>query len=780
MDAQQLQHEFEALLEPGEQLIWYGVGDSKRSIGVAMRPLAGAAISILIFIALVTFMFWQSHQQFLANVPPRSRAFFEQHDPLWYLPILFFGGFFGLIGLMVYFLTRKALGVPRYAVTDRRLLTLNGGVLGVVGPVSFTPEQLVFVKVHSYPDGTGDILFSLGKSGGASINLNGLPVNLPAKAPEIGFIGVQDPYRVEQLVRELMERPDALPLTGRLSPEALKVILPADLSRKIDEGDLSSTTKGSWFWGLPFALIGSLFVWIGAQVFLGFTPVTNGGSHTPADPHVGGLIFGLAGLLFASIGFYGLLYRSDLILDTPRRSYRFRKGLLPFAVWRSGGFDEFDRLQVLSEKRSTKSGHKDTVWCIDLIWKMPGHPRFRMAGSNWGGVPALPDLPTARAACERLASRLDVSMEAPQHEPVVASVVSSSPQAQLHAQNQPYVKRFLSANRWLAIPALLLLNSWLGVIVWEDHWIDTAGVVYQRDSTLLRVDQVAFTPDGRRHTARTDYMPWGSSSTSLDLPSSSAAHDYHFGLRLGRPDPEAAISSLPPGSPASLGMKIILLRRQANADGIAKRWHQAAQDYAQIVEIEEHAPNGDAPGGPDSALIDDTNKLILVRLAADDRSGYRQACASLLQRYGARSNPFLANTVAWEFALAPDATQDYTPVLRLIAEAVRTKRDYVFLNTQGLLLCRAGRDEAAIRTIQAGLALVRKGGREDWLALGIAHRHLGHQAEARRYLDRACQEFDSELAHPGSPKPAMSDAWIGHLQDQVLSDEAHALRNALR
>jgi tetratricopeptide (TPR) repeat protein len=102
------------------------------------------------------------------------------------------------------------------------------------------------------------------------------------------------------------------------------------------------------------------------------------------------------------------------------------------------------------------------------------------------------------------------------------------------------------------------------------------------------------------------------------------------------------------------------------------------------------------------------------------------------------TNGTINNSVAWLRALGHAA--DPSVPLRLaeaaLAAAPKGSESSV-LKTLGAALYRAGRYEEAIHQMEEGIR-VRRGISEpqDWTFLALAHRRLGHHAEARRWLDR--------------------------------------------
>jgi tetratricopeptide (TPR) repeat protein len=93
-----------------------------------------------------------------------------------------------------------------------------------------------------------------------------------------------------------------------------------------------------------------------------------------------------------------------------------------------------------------------------------------------------------------------------------------------------------------------------------------------------------------------------------------------------------------------------------------------------------------------------TALLSLMLGSADD---YQNSCRAMLEQFGETEVPAPANLVAWSCALAPDAVEDYEPVIALATQAVDAQSDIdAFLSTLGAILYRAGRQDEAIEPLQ--------------------------------------------------------------------------------
>ena len=97
------------------------------------------------------------------------------------------------------------------------------------------------------------------------------------------------------------------------------------------------------------------------------------------------------------------------------------------------------------------------------------------------------------------------------------------------------------------------------------------------------------------------------------------------------------------------------------------------------------------------------------------------------------------NNRAWELATGPDSRRDVGRALAMAERAVAlAPGQQAFLNTQGVLLYRAGRFAESITTLERSLAAGRgQFDAFDLFFLAMAHHRLGHREEAHRCFDRA-------------------------------------------
>jgi|GEM_PF-3582558 len=206
----------------------------------------------------------------------------------------------------------------------------------------------------------------------------------------------------------------------------------------------------------------------------------------------------------------------------------------------------------------------------------------------------------------------------------------------------------------------------------------------------------------------------------------------------------------------------------------------AREDYEKAIDLE-----------PNRAQI--WYELALIHLAKDDRTGYRKICERMIELFALKSDPSTINSVAWTCVLDPEAVKDWTPLRRSVEQAVtgasQAETRYLYLNTLGAILYRAGDAAEAVKrlneamktyTIQEGQpelvgtspsrqmrALVEEGTAWDWVFLAMAHHRLGNAAQARKWLDKA-----TNPTHEDSNGP-----WTLRLELKILRNEAKAFLN---
>ena len=162
-------------------------------------------------------------------------------------------------------------------------------------------------------------------------------------------------------------------------------------------------------------------------------------------------------------------------------------------------------------------------------------------------------------------------------------------------------------------------------------------------------------------------------------------------------------------------------------------------------------------------------KHILALVQSGNTAGVRLACEDLLKRFGNATDPAQAHSVAWSCVVVPDAVADREAPLRLAEDALARwsegeKSDV--LDTLGATLYRSGRFEEAIRRLNEGSqARGGEGVPKEFAFLVMAHHRLGHQGDAKHWLEKL-------IASQVNEEP---DAIWDNLQNRILRREAESL-----
>jgi serine/threonine-protein kinase len=149
---------------------------------------------------------------------------------------------------------------------------------------------------------------------------------------------------------------------------------------------------------------------------------------------------------------------------------------------------------------------------------------------------------------------------------------------------------------------------------------------------------------------------------------------------------------------------------------------------------------------------------------------YRQARRALLGRFGASTDPFVAERIGQACLLLPASEDELRQAAALIDRAVaagRSKPDWAypyFLLAKGLAEYRLGRLDSAIAVLQGDASFVP--GPHRGMVLAMALHHQGRTGEARHTLAAAVAAFDWSAAQADNPR-----TWMGH----VLRREAEAM-----
>jgi tetratricopeptide (TPR) repeat protein len=256
---------------------------------------------------------------------------------------------------------------------------------------------------------------------------------------------------------------------------------------------------------------------------------------------------------------------------------------------------------------------------------------------------------------------------------------------------------------------------------------------------------------------------WVEAATGLGLDEQGAVRALDNEVWHRRRDRLAQLGGSPPDPSPLLDPILFGPDPTARGDALAERgrWDRAEAAYAEAARARPfnrlvrealarfHVERGHLDRA--AATLDEAVRLMpddaelrrqlgLVLLVSGDRMGWRRVIAELRDRFPATSDPATANLVARACVWGPDAVADPGVPVRLAEAAVRgaAERDKAAcLNTLGATFYRAGRHVEALRRLDEAVQLQGEaGGPADWAFLAMAHHRLGHQAEARRWLDR--------------------------------------------
>ena len=197
------------------------------------------------------------------------------------------------------------------------------------------------------------------------------------------------------------------------------------------------------------------------------------------------------------------------------------------------------------------------------------------------------------------------------------------------------------------------------------------------------------------------------------------------------------------------------------------RYEEAEQVYVKAVELY-----------PDTAY--NWSKIALLQLYTGDSEGYRKTCDWMLDHFTQREsldNAFGPTWTCWVCVLAPDVVEDFVEVIKLAERGVaRSNNTALDRLNRGAILYRAGRFEEAIEKLEELVAPWEKTGQVPvmispafaWFFLAMAHHQLDQQEEAEKWLSKATERVEYEMA--GNPS-----FWSRPLTLELLQAEAERL-----
>ncbi len=164
-----------------------------------------------------------------------------------------------------------------------------------------------------------------------------------------------------------------------------------------------------------------------------------------------------------------------------------------------------------------------------------------------------------------------------------------------------------------------------------------------------------------------------------------------------------------------------------------------------------------------------------MQLSAGDVAGYRKTCGTLREVTSECEDPQSASLVAWTCALAPDAVDDYAPIIALAQRAVdASPNNNQYLKALAAILFRAEQVEAAITQLTD---LAQREASHDrpqsaspvytQYFLAMAYHRQGNADEARECLEQAAERTEREIEDHAS--------WNRRLTLDLLRREAEAM-----
>lgn len=197
-------------------------------------------------------------------------------------------------------------------------------------------------------------------------------------------------------------------------------------------------------------------------------------------------------------------------------------------------------------------------------------------------------------------------------------------------------------------------------------------------------------------------------------------------------------------------------RRRGRAHAGLGQWGKAETDMNRAMALRV---------GEDHWYWQDYGALLLLD---GDVAGYRRFCEQLLRQHAQPDDSRVAFDLARTCLLDPASGTDPARALQLAGQALADDPELGYtLQTIGLAHYRAGHHDEAIDWFQRSLTQDPNwpGHVLNWLGLALAHSHLGHAVEARRWLDTATKWIEKEA--PTLPRQ-WSSAFPMHPHDWLL------------
>jgi tetratricopeptide (TPR) repeat protein len=200
--------------------------------------------------------------------------------------------------------------------------------------------------------------------------------------------------------------------------------------------------------------------------------------------------------------------------------------------------------------------------------------------------------------------------------------------------------------------------------------------------------------------------------------------------------------------------KTVLWKNRATTFIEQEKWPKAAEDLQRAIEL------GD--GGWQTRY-----DLALCQLGAGDTGGYRKTCRRMIALFAETDDPLTANFAAWTCCLAPEAVEDWQPVLKLARMAVESLPDSIqYQNTLGTVLFRAGQPDEAIEQL---LSVNEQVDTESpaanvspaytWFALALACHRVGQSDQAQQWREKAVNGMTENLGDSPANAEESDIAW---------------------
>lgn len=196
--------------------------------------------------------------------------------------------------------------------------------------------------------------------------------------------------------------------------------------------------------------------------------------------------------------------------------------------------------------------------------------------------------------------------------------------------------------------------------------------------------------------------------------------------------------------------------------------------WTELKQVERAVADLDALSANASATTIELSNAAVISLRLGDIARYRQFCQLLSARIPAAGTVGTAPeaySLIWAIALAPQAIEDYSPIIQFAQEAVAKKSDnQQYLIRLGAVLMRARKYEQAWPLLQQAMKapdnrLISKSYSHFFLAM--TEFHLGQTSQAQNSLDIAVALAEDELR--GFP------TWSRRMTIHLLQMEATTL-----